>query len=283
VKSVAIVIVDTHEHRGMARLAIERTLRCNIGIKSVYSIAHKPTIQGEKFFPIKPISSLKEYSDIIINMLPYIVEEDHFFVVQWDGFVTRPELWSDDFFAYDYIGAPWNATNLPEGVDPETYAVGNGGFSFRSQKLLEAARKIPVLLNAHPDQSHAEDVVLCRHYRNELQALGIVFAPRDIGYRFSTEEGTTGNHLGFHGVPNLPVYLNDQVLIEHAFEIISRIHHEVSLIYLFVSFLRTRRLHAYQEFFNLLVANPSRLANLRVILARADVQIPLFDPDIALA
>ena len=167
-------------------------------------------------------------------------------------------------------------------MDPETYAVGNGGFSFRSQKLLQAAKKIPVLLNAHPDQSHAEDVVLCRHYRNELQALGIAFAPRDIGYRFSTETGTTGNHLGFHGVPNLPVYLNDNLLIDHAFEIISRIHHEVSLIYLFVSFLRTRRLQAYQEFFNLVSVDAARLANLRVILARAEVQIPLFDSNLPL-
>lgn len=282
-KSVAIVIVDTHEHRAMARLAVERTLRCKIGIKSVYSIGHQPIIQGEKFYPIKPISSLKEYSDIIINMLPYLVEEDHFFVIQWDGFVTRPELWSDDFFDYDYIGAPWNVANLPADKDPEMYSVGNGGFSFRSQKLLQAAKKIPVLLNAHPDQSHAEDVVLCRHYRHELMDLGIRFAPRDVGYRFSTEEGTVGNHLGFHGVPNLPAYLPDNVLIEHAFEIISRIHHEVSLIYLFVSFLRTRRIHAYQEFFNLLLANPARLDNLRVILERADVQIPLFHPDIPLA
>jgi hypothetical protein len=56
----------------------------------------------------------------------------------------------------------------------------------------------------------------------------------------------------------------------------------VSLIYLFVSFLRTRRIHAYQEFFNLLLANPARLDNLRVILERADVQIPLFHPDIPL-
>lgn len=282
-KSVAIVIVDTHEHRAMARLAVERTLRCKIGIKSVYSIGHQPIIQGEKFYPIRPISSLKEYSDIIINMLPYLVEEDHFFVIQWDGFVTRPELWSDDFFGYDYIGAPWNVANLPAGSDPETYSVGNGGFSFRSQRLLQAAKKIPVLLNAHPDQSHAEDVVLCRHYRHELMEQGIRFAPRDVGYRFSTEEGTVGNHLGFHGVPNLPVYLPDNVLIDHAFEIISRIHHEVSLIYLFVSFLRTRRIHAYQEFFNLLLANPARLDNLRVILERADVQIPLFHPDIPLA
>lgn len=282
-KSVAIVIVDTHEHRAMARLAVERTLRCKIGIKSVYSIGHQPIIQGEKFYPIKPISSLKEYSDIIINMLPYLVEEDYFFVIQWDGFVTRPELWSDDFFDYDYIGAPWNVANLPADKDPEMYSVGNGGFSFRSQKLLQAAKKIPVLLNAHPDQSHAEDVVLCRHYRHELMDLGIRFAPRDVGYRFSTEEGTVGNHLGFHGVPNLPAYLPDNVLIEHAFEIISRIHHEVSLIYLFVSFLRARRIHAYQEFFNLLLANPARLDNLRVILERADVQIPLFHPDIPLA
>jgi hypothetical protein len=111
---------------------------------------------------------------------------------------------------------------------------------------------------------------------------GVRFAPRDVGYRFSTEEGTVGNHLGFHGVPNLPAYLPDNVLIDHAFEIISRIHHEVSLIYLFVSFLRTKRVYAYQEFFNLLLADPARLANLRVILARADVQIPLFHTEIPL-
>ena len=277
-KTVAIVIVDTHQHNRMAKLAIEKTLRCNIAIKTIYSISNKPIIQGEKFYHIRPINSLREYSDIIINLLPYIVEEDHFFVVQWDGFVTRPELWANEFFDYDYIGAPWGGIHIPEGGDPGIDDGGNGGFSFRSRKLLNAAKQIPVLLSAHTWQAHAEDVVLCRHYRAELRALGINFAPRDVGERFSSEGATAGDHLGFHGVPNLGLHLSEATLIEHASEIILRTHHDVALIYFFVNLLSANKKNVYHEYFRLLKFNDKRLNNIINLLNNAAVDIPLFNP-----
>ena len=54
-------------------------------------------------------------------------DTDYVLTFQSDGFILNPDAWTDEFFNYDYIGAPWGDNR---------YAVGNGGFSFRSKKLM---------------------------------------------------------------------------------------------------------------------------------------------------
>jgi len=61
-------------------------------------------------------------------------------LVQPDGFVINPDKWDNQFFEYDYIGAPWE--QVPHSyLDPwgKPHRVGNGGFSFRSKKLLDVS------------------------------------------------------------------------------------------------------------------------------------------------
>jgi hypothetical protein len=58
-------------------------------------------------------------------------------VVQYDGMAANKMHWSDDYYNYDYIGAPW--PDRFTWIRPEE-KVGNGGFSLRSMKLIEALR-----------------------------------------------------------------------------------------------------------------------------------------------
>jgi hypothetical protein len=119
------------------------------------------------------------------------IDTQHALCVQWDGFIINPAAWTPQFLEFDYIGAVW--PHFEDGHD-----VGNGGFSLRSKRLLELAKKIPY------DGSAPEDVVIARVARGALEAKGIRFAPRKLAQRFAYERtSSTGTEFGFHGAFNL--------------------------------------------------------------------------------
>jgi len=77
--------------------------------------------------------------------------------------------------------------------------VGNGGFSLRSRRLLQALED-PVIVPSHP-----EDLCICRTYRARLEAQGLRFAPRALARRFAVEdEPLRDDVFGFHGPYHMP-------------------------------------------------------------------------------
>lgn len=142
--------------------------------------------------PIPPLTSSADYSEFILSRLADFITTDHCLIAQWDGFVLHPEQWDDAFLNCDYIGAPW-----PQFSDD--HQVGNGGFSLRSRRLLEACRD-DSLCRGHP-----EDVAICRNNRALLeQKYNMKFADRALAERFSFERGPSSvPTFGFHGVFNM--------------------------------------------------------------------------------
>jgi hypothetical protein len=82
---------------------------------------------------VERMRSSSAYSRFMLQDLADHVKTDHVLVVQWDGFILDADAWDDRFLEFDYIGAPW-----PHFGDD--HDVGNGGFSLRSRRLLEACR-----------------------------------------------------------------------------------------------------------------------------------------------
>lgn len=140
---------------------------------------------------IERLSSRADYSRFMLHDLHRHVFTPHALCVQWDGYVLRGSAWDPSFLEYDYIGAVW--PSFADGHD-----VGNGGFSLRSKKLLEACRELPF------DGSRMEDVIICRDRRVQLEERGIRFAPSAVARQFSYERTRPeGNEFGFHGAFNL--------------------------------------------------------------------------------
>jgi tetratricopeptide (TPR) repeat protein len=161
---------------------------------------HDVSAPGIETIPIAAIPSTAEYSRFMVKgLLPYI-GTDHLLYVQWDGFVVNAELWDPAFLLYDYVGARWPASILPD--HPEQ-SVGNGGFSLRSRALLEA------LQDPEIDSFHPEDAVISRRYRPYLeQRHGIAFADEKTADRFSSEHCAQNTPtFGFHGAINLSRHL----------------------------------------------------------------------------
>lgn len=147
---------------------------------------------------IARLDSREAYSRFMVRELADHVRTGHVLCVQWDGYVLDPAAWDPAFLETDYVGAVW-----PQFADGMT--VGNGGFSLRSRRLLEAARALPDPGGA------AEDVFLCRTMRPVLERdHAIRFAEPALAARFAFErqDHETGT-FGFHGSFNLIRMIDD--------------------------------------------------------------------------
>lgn len=172
---------------------------------------------------ISPLKSGLDYSRFVIRDLGRYIRTDFIILIQWDGFIINGLLWNPNFRSYDYIGASWPQF-------PDRHCVGNGGFSWRSRKILEACQA-PDLIFRHP-----EDLCICRDNRVFLEEnFDIRFAPREVADRFSFERFHDGNDtFGFHGVFNFvealgaerfwSIYLglDDKKTVFHDYRIIMR-------------------------------------------------------------
>jgi hypothetical protein len=143
---------------------------------------------------IQGIGTTAEYSDFMLRRLLGWVDTRHVLVVQWDGFVIDASRWESSFLDFDYLGAPWRKAL-------HGHAVGNGGFSLRSRRLLQALQDPAVADRLH----HPEDICIGQTLRPWLESHDIVFGSTCVARRFAFEheEPATGC-FGFHGMINLP-------------------------------------------------------------------------------
>lgn len=186
----------------LAGAALDRCLQqCDFGEALLFSDQAAPT--QARWTSIAALRSIGDYNAFMLRQLLEHVRTPYVLVVQWDGFVVEPSAWRPEFLQYDYIGArwPWH----PAGSD-----MGNGGFSLRSRRLLEAL--------ASPGFQHGdapEDELICRHNRPYLeQAHGIRFAPTEVADRFAYERGEPQRPtFGFHGLFNLWRHLDDSQVL----------------------------------------------------------------------
>lgn len=126
--------------------------------------------------------------------IPKIASCDHILSVQWDGFIINPEMWDESWLQYDWLGAVWPLTNLPN----PAWRMGGGGFMLMSKRIIQAWGDI---CNDHENF----DWQVAALYRDKFEALGMKYAPVEIAIDFSKEceledipieEGST---FGFHG------------------------------------------------------------------------------------
>jgi predicted O-linked N-acetylglucosamine transferase (SPINDLY family) len=170
---------------------------------------------------IHPIKNLVEYSRFIIKELNSFIETEFCLVTQGDGFIINPQLWSEEFLNYDYIGAPWrNQSHLVNSqgqtvdiLDLNKNRVGNGGFSLRSKKLLEVCSKLD--FDHTKTSSLSEDLIICQYFYEWFKDQGIKFAPLEVAIKFSFEQTieeienfSWENTFGFHGKPHVISVLN---------------------------------------------------------------------------
>jgi tetratricopeptide (TPR) repeat protein len=201
---VTLLAADTANHalalralaHSMAGIRFARTLWLTDAVPPGIDVPSDITIA-----PIAPIASRDAYSQLVLKSLAPYVETSHVLLVQWDGFVIHPEAWDPRFLDCDYLGARWF-------WHKDGMTVGNGGFSLRSKKLLDA------LADPRIQGDAAEDELIGRTFRPLLEREhGIRFGSEAMADRFSFEAAyPVGKPFGFHGLYNFVRVLPQQEL-----------------------------------------------------------------------
>ncbi|MGH8712541.1 MAG: DUF5672 family protein, partial [Casimicrobiaceae bacterium] len=187
---VTLCCVDTANHA----LAVRALRRSAAGIRFARTLflTDRPLDEpGIEVRIIAPLASRDAYSRFVLGSLLDHVDTAHLLLVQWDGYALNPAAWDGAFLDCDYIGAKWFWA-------PEGQRVGNGGFSLRSRRLLDALRDPRIVL------TEAEDATIGRAFRTLLE--------RDHAIRFASEAQADafafeaaypiGLPFGFHGLYN---------------------------------------------------------------------------------
>lgn len=173
-KNVTAVIVDGFNPANKNTKVLNYCANlCDFYSLQLFSF-ESPTIEYNfEFFKI-PRINYQQYSIFVIKELPKYIKSDYVLILNHDGYIVNVNMWDNNFFNYDYIGAPWHP-GLPNNA-----RVGNGGFCLRSKKLLDRCMNEDFVLNGFND-----DVEICSIYKPLLESNGFKFAPIELAAKFS--------------------------------------------------------------------------------------------------
>lgn len=150
---------------------------------------------GIRYCHCEKIDSIDKFNHFMVYELAPYIQTDFILLVHYDGFVIHPEKWSDEFLHYDYIGSPWP---LPSNDYAYRDSQGNicrvgNSVSIRSRRLLAypAEHRLPWV--PVDDGFYNEDIFLCCHSKNQMEADGLSFAPLEVAVRFGREHSIPEN------------------------------------------------------------------------------------------
>ena len=193
---VSLVVIDT-AYKKLTEMAVADTL-ARVSFDDILVFSDRPLDVPAKTISCQIASNQEAERFMWYGVYPHLRTKLALYI-QWDGWVTSPELWQEDFRQFDWIGArwPWH---------PPGKQVGNGGFSLRSRKLLEILSKEQIKFPYEPVEGQTvcyEDQLVCLHYRDQLASeYGIRFADETTASMFSTEHDGNPSTFGFHGIWN---------------------------------------------------------------------------------
>lgn len=97
---VTLCAVDTRAPSLAAQSLVQSMRHCDFGRVLLFTCDRLPAdvIPGIDTIKIEPIRSGAEYSHFVMRQLPAHIHTSHALITQWDGFVTHPEAWTDEFF-----------------------------------------------------------------------------------------------------------------------------------------------------------------------------------------
>jgi hypothetical protein len=191
--SVTLIGIDTVNPDRTSRILSHCANLLNFGAAILYtdrapSVAHEHEV---RIIPPVDHAGVQRWE---LSQLAQAFDTDFCLCVQHDGWILNPERWTDEFLAWDFIGAPW-----PLSLGSQV-RVGNSGLSLRSKAFCQATAAY-----AHEYAEEGYDVFACKTMGDRFKAIGLRYAPLEIAGRFSWEhycedvEAGPATSFGFHG------------------------------------------------------------------------------------
>lgn len=194
---ITIVSVSGHYDGELSLPSIMKSIEELPGSKGLLLSIKKPTnLPCDIEWREIPQLNYVQYSMFIIHFLKSYITTDYILIVQDDGWVLNGKNWNDEFFNYDYIGAPCHAAYVNDEVINNfgwlnfnnPVVIQNGGLSLRSKKLLDILSNFSQFYDFSKSVPECnEDVLITGLNRDVLEKNGIKFAPIDLAKYFSIE------------------------------------------------------------------------------------------------
>jgi len=144
-----------------------------------------------KYYP--KMNNITEFNNFCCKDFHKYFETSHCMLVQFHGYIIRPELWDDGWLQYDWIGAPWAYRDDSYIThDGEHVRQGNGGVRLQSKRFAEMPSKYNLPLN-HDRGFYNEDGNYCVYYRRLFKELGINYADVNVASKFAFENNIPEN------------------------------------------------------------------------------------------
>lgn len=191
--NVTVIIADTKNY-GRAAYAIVKTLEQIKPAKTIWLTDIDYNHPDVEIIKISPIKDKADYSRVMVKDLTKYFQTAYCLTIQHDGYCIHGDAWNDEFYNWDFIGAPWLYP------DPERN-MGNDGFSLKSKRLCDALANDDFIEIVEPC-----DEIIGRLYRRYLeQKHDIKYAPEELADTFSYElRSPICKTLGFHGYFHAP-------------------------------------------------------------------------------
>jgi Protein of unknown function (DUF5672) len=208
---VTLVCIETRQHR-LALMAVQDCLR-QVKFGETIIFSDKPEFfasqlngeHGLRTVEVPDWSQKEGWSQFFWNGVAPYLRTAYMLSIQWDAGIVDPEMWDDEFFRYDVIGAPWTWYN-------DNRRVGNGGFTLRSTRL---TRYLRANRDRFPCTTSLDDDLLNRKFRPQLEEIGFVWAPEPVATRFAFEcERPAHSTFGWHALYNWGYVFDHEQLIE---------------------------------------------------------------------
>jgi hypothetical protein len=209
-KKITVVAITSTDHE-LTKFSVEKTLENTPEVENVLIFSDKKILDYGKYITLKTPFTWEDYNQFRLKEVGKHLETEFVLFIEYDGMSTNKKFWSDEFFDYDYIGAPFKKSLF----EKDKNQVGNGGFSMRSTKLMKILSEDNNIQLKTFDflfsKVGIEDGTICVEYEKYLkQKYKINFSTIFLAKKFSCEWENTLNSFGFHGLWNLHNFLNKQ-------------------------------------------------------------------------
>ena len=246
-ENITVCAVYGHNDGSSALPAILRSMAELPGSKGLLISSEKPwgLPQGIEWAHTNPLN-YRQYSLYMMYCLHQHINTEYVLTVQDDGWVLNGKNWKDDYLDYDYIGSPTHAGLLGENMYiqftwqeiPGAKVVQNGGFSLRSKRFLRAAMRHGIMHTGHFQEPFCnEDVQLTSMLKEQLEGVGMKFAPLDLAKHFGIEylgpkwhDDVDFNRLLGHHAPNRKLVSYNHIKCSHPLHKVSTYFRELEFL-----------------------------------------------------
>ncbi len=190
---VTLVCIDCVDVKRALRAIDESLKQC-----SFERIVFLSSIENDSPYWIQceKIESLKEYSAFCVHRLHKYIDTSHCLIIQHDGWIVNGDAWQDSWLEYDYIGG----NTFWTGAGPDGKG-GNGGFSLRSKRLLEAGgSSVNAIFGCHPEDIYLSSSIHGRKVSKleKFEGMGFKYATRLVQKDFCNERTPHTKEFGHH-------------------------------------------------------------------------------------